>query len=157
MQETIRNASKLHALLARDWSSACQAITLCVPGSNIVCYALKPKGATTLAEINALNRSLYARLSIRESQDANVYAQKFFVSRTTLAPSQYRPDTVAPFLERLGVSADEYASEGVFLLRSVLMNPWYASSLEKGDDVLVRMVEHLHQLADSWLLEQNSL
>lgn len=154
MQETIRNASKLHALLGREWSSTCQAVPLCIPGSNIVCYALKPRRPASLQEINTLNRSLYARLSIRESHEANVYAQKFFVSRTTLAPNQYRPDTVAPFLEKLGVTVDEYTREGVFLLRSVLMNPWYASSLEKGDDVLVRMVEHLHQLADDWLLKQ---
>lgn len=148
MRETIRNACKLHSLLELDLSEHCRAIPLCPPGSNIVCYAFAPKAGAPLETINALNRTLYDRLSISEEGQKNVYAQKFFVSRTTLEPGQYDAVTVSSFLARLGISTAEYEAHGVFLLRSVLMNPWYTASLEKDHDVLAELVDHLFCLAD---------
>lgn len=148
MRETIRNACKLHALLEMDLGSECKAVPLCSPGSNIVCYAFVPKRTASLAEVNALNQELYRRLSISSSDSNNVYAQKFFVSRTTLEPRQYQSSTVQEFLGRLGVQTEEYESEGVFLLRSVLMNPWYEASLEKEKDLLAELATHLFDLAD---------
>lgn len=149
MRETIRNACKLHALLELDLGVYTQAVPLCPPGSNIVCYAFRPKAGAPLATINSLNRTLYDRLSISGEEHKNVYAQKFFVSRTTLEPGQYDAATVASFLARLGVSEAEYEANGVFLLRSVLMNPWYTASLEKDHDVLAELAEHLFELADA--------
>ncbi|HMS54776.1 MAG TPA: pyridoxal-dependent decarboxylase [Fimbriimonadaceae bacterium] len=156
VRETIRNACKLHALLSQDLSASCRVECLCPPGSNIVCYAFVPKASSNLAAINRLNRELYTRLSIGSGQRANIYAQKFFVSRTTLLPGQYGYSTVVPFLERLGVSEEEYNQDGVFLLRSVLMNPWYRASLDRGKDVLAGLVEHLFETAEAILEEQET-
>lgn len=156
VRETIRNACKLHALLGQDLSTKCRVECLCPPGSNIVCYAFAPKSGSRLEVINNLNLELYSRLSIGSGKRANIYAQKFFVSRTTLLPGQYSVGTVSPFLERLGVTESEYAQHGVFLLRSVLMNPWYQASLDRGKDVLASLVEHLFETAEAILDEQET-
>lgn len=49
-----------------------------------------------------------------------------------------------PFLDHLGVTREEYAAQGVFLLRSVLMNPWYAYAKRRGRHYLAEMVQELH-------------
>ena len=81
----------------------------------------------------------------------HVYDQKFFISRTTLSPTQYAPETVASFLDRLGVTRAEYEERGVFLLRSTLMNPWYGLAKKKGRDYLVALVAELFGSADAFL------
>jgi glutamate/tyrosine decarboxylase-like PLP-dependent enzyme len=161
IQQTVRNACELHALLEKypEWtgSKCVQAVCLCPPGSNIVCYAFRSSNASSLAEINRLNRTLYERFSGSELAGRRVYDQRFFVSRTTLSPKQYRIETVAPFLDRLGVSQDEFALEGVFLLRSVLMNPWYEAAKRKGKFYLSELVEELYDVAGQLVSEsQNS-
>jgi hypothetical protein len=76
-----------------------------------------------------------------------VAEQPFFVSRTTLSSAQYATETVAGFLQRLGVSEEEYEREGVFVLRSVLMNPWYERAKERGRYFLCELVEELYAAA----------
>ena len=121
-------------------------VPLCTPGSNIVCYAFRPaRTGATLGEMNALNKALYERFSLHAGR--RVYEQEFFVSRTSLSAKQYSPATVGPFLERLGVSTADYEREGVFLLRSVLMNPWYAYAKRRGRYYLSELVEALHTAA----------
>ncbi len=151
VQETVRNASELHTLLESWPATSVRAVPLCQPGSNIVCYALRPTGSASLAEINRLNTMLHGEFSISSSDGRSVYNQSFFVSKTELRPSQYRQETVEDFLERLGVSLDEYAEEGVFLLRSVLMNPWYGLAKEKGQFYLSDLVRSLFTRAEELL------
>lgn len=140
-----------------------RAVTLCAPGSNIVCYAFRPtKDGASLAQINQLNRAIFDRFNIatdggKAAPDAAavkggiVNAPPFFVSRTSLSLRQYPLSTVGDFLDRLGVSHKQYTEnpEGVFLLRSVLMNPWYAFAKRKGRYYLSEMVEELYQVAGS--------
>jgi glutamate/tyrosine decarboxylase-like PLP-dependent enzyme len=150
IRETIRNACELHGLLESypelASSPAAKAVCLCPPGSNIVCYAFRPREpGASLEQINSLNREIHDRFSIGSGD--RVYDQSFFVSRTTLSPRQYSLDTVGGFLDRLGVSHGEYAATGVFLLRSVLMNPWYSLSKQRGRYFLSEMVEELYRVA----------
>jgi len=152
MRETIRQACTLYSLLIAHQSQSVKAVPLCHPGSNIVCYAFRPLGSTTLCEINRLNRDIHERMSLGREMQHNVYAQTFFISRTTLSPEQYSGCTVARLLSDLGVTEDEYREDGVFLLRSVLMNPWYEVAKRRGDDVLSRLVEQLFLEAESALL-----
>lgn len=157
MRENIRNACELHALLERypaliapehARSLGVQAVCICPPGSNIVCFAFRPTASgATLASVNELNRAVYARFSLAAGE--RVYAQSFFVSRTSLVPGQYALETVGPFLARLGVNPTEYAENGVFLLRSVLMNPWYASSKRRGRYYISELVAELYKVASS--------
>ncbi len=155
MRENIRNACELHALLEHyptlttaphAKSLGVQAVCICPPGSNIVCFAFRPTAdGASLASINELNRAVYARFSLAAGE--RVYAQSFFVSRTSLVPGQYALETVGPFLSRLGVDPGEYADNGVFLLRSVLMNPWYASSKRRGRYYISELVAELYKVA----------
>jgi len=151
VQQTVRNAAELHALLEGypAWSGEQDivAVPLCVPGSNIVCYAFRPTGSATLKEINALNKGLYERFSITAEDTRRVYGQSFFVSRTTLSPKQYATETVSEFLGRLGVTPEEYERQGVYLIRSVLMNPWYQAAKERGRFYLSELVEELFSTA----------
>lgn len=161
VRETIRNACELHSLLenyprlsvkAEAGVPAVRAACLCPPGSNIVCFAFAVAGDApplSLTLLNALNQRIYHRLSMQTGQ--RVTDQPFFVSRTTLSNAQYSADTVAPFLERLGVSTAEYTEHGVFLLRSVLMNPWYDQAKRRGRYFLSEMVAEMYRLADQEL------
>ncbi|MFN7020804.1 MAG: pyridoxal phosphate-dependent decarboxylase family protein [Phycisphaerales bacterium] len=151
IRETVRCASELHALLTRmpelsprACSVRCEALG--PPGSNIVCYAFRPKGEASLAAINRLNRAVYECFSIGEA--GRVYNQRYFVSRTTLRASQYPARTVRPFLERLGATPEEYGREGVFLLRSVLMSPWCGIAKSRGRHYLSELASELYNTAE---------
>lgn len=151
IRETVRNAAELYALLenlpalAPDAAGPARAVPLCAPASNIVCYAFRAAGPSSLARLNAANRAIYDRFSI--SPGERVQEQRFFVSRTVLSASQYAPATVASFLERLGVTREDYEREGVFLLRSVLMNPWYALAKRRDRFFLSELALELYRVA----------
>ena len=152
IRNSIRNACELSSLLERYpdlcGAQAMQAECLCSPGSNIVCFAFRPaEGTIGLAGLNALNRRIYERFNVSATSGRRVYDQPFFLSRTTLTHAQYGLAAVTPFLRRLGVREDEYEDEGVFLLRSVLMNPWYAESKRRGRHFLSEMVDSLYREA----------
>jgi glutamate/tyrosine decarboxylase-like PLP-dependent enzyme len=154
MRQTIRNACELHALLAEypTHSPGCpvRAVAACPPGSNIVCYAFRPAaGGAPLARINRLNRRVYDRFNLRPGE--RVYNQSFFVSRTEFTSPRYSETTLAGFLGALGVDAADYRREGVFLLRSVLMNPWYTQAKERGRFFLSELVADLYRAAaEEW-------
>lgn len=145
VRHSIRSACELHALLTGLEHDTVRAVPLCQPGSNIVCYAFRPQKTASLQEINRLNEGLYRQFSIQEGH--RTYENRFFVSRTHLYPSQYGPETVAPFLKQLGVSEDEYQSEGVFLIRSVMMNPWYEQAKTHGRFYVSELVDALSSKA----------
>jgi glutamate/tyrosine decarboxylase-like PLP-dependent enzyme len=152
VQQTIRNACELHGLL-EHWGELCresaaQAVTLCPPDSNILCYAFRPSRGASLADINQLNNHLFEHFSLRPEERGQVYGHSFFVSRTVLSARHYRPETVQPFLQRLGVTQASYAEQGVVLLRSTLMNPWLSETRHHGQDFLVRLVDELYRKAE---------
>ena len=152
IRQTIRNACEFHSLLVqypKHMSTSVVAVPLCSPGSNIVCYAFKPaKSATSLSEINALNRRIYDRFTIGETSERRGYDQKFFVSRTVLSPRQYGLSAARRFLEELGVTEEAYEQQGVFLLRTVLMNPWYEQAKDRGAYFLSELTEELYRCAE---------
>lgn len=154
VRETVRNACELHALLGSfgelSPGQRVRAVCLCPPGSNIVCYAFRPCACgVTLTQLNALNSEVYRRFTMREGE--RVYDQSFFVSRTTLSSGRYAAATVGDFLARLGVTGAEYEREGVFLLRSALMNPWYEYSKRRGRYFLSELTADLYAAAgEEW-------
>lgn len=157
VRQTIRSACELHALLehyprlmqeAGADMPPVRAVCLCAPGSNIVCYAFAPAPGTAplpLHRLNDLNRAVCRRFSVEPGQ--RVTDQPFFVSRTTLSIARHPIETVAPFLARLGVPANEYPGAGVFLLRSVLMNPWYDQARGRGRCFVSELAEALYRAA----------
>ena len=156
VKQTIRNACELATLL-REWPSIGDAgpfkvEVLCPPESNIVCYAFRPaEGVVSLNEINEINRKIYRAYSLPPERRVHVYDQNFFLSRTVLSADQYSLSAVRPFLERLGVSQSEFEEEGVFLLRSTLMNPWYELAKEQGRPYIAKLVRELYESAASFV------
>jgi glutamate/tyrosine decarboxylase-like PLP-dependent enzyme len=151
MQESIRNACELHALLEKFPTLVSRehvrAVPLCAPGSNILCFAFRADRPTPLKQLNAFNKAIYGRFNLSDKSGKHVTEQPFFLSRTKLSPSQYSLITVAPFIERLGVTDREYEEEGVFLLRSVMMNPWYQEAKRKGRYFISELVDALYHAA----------
>lgn len=150
VRDTIRSACELHALIegfpTLSGQGGVRGVCLCPPGSNILCYVFRPDHADVpLERINAANRRIYERFTL--GPGGRVHEQSFFVSRTTLSPRQYATATVRPFLDRLGVTAAQYEREGVFLLRSVLMNPWYSQAKSRGRYFLSELAADLYKTA----------
>lgn len=149
MREIVRNACELSVLL-EDYAQYAghqpvQAVCLCPPASNILCFAFRPtSGKLPLGDVNRLNRAIYERFTVSEHSEKTVYEQGFFLSRTEAHVSQYSSGALKPFLDRLGISEAEYEKKGVFLLRSTLMNPWYGLAKEKGRFFIGEMVDALY-------------
>lgn len=155
LRQTVRNACELHALLGyynnSGLAGGVQAVPLCPPASNILCFAFRPSGDTHINEVNRLNRAIYENLSIDTDSTQPVFSQEFFVSRTHLDGHRCPSTTLHSFLACLGVSEDGYSHEGVFLLRSVVMNPWYGQAKLHGRCYLAEYVEHLFATANQLL------
>ncbi len=151
VRETIRNACELHALLENyaelsGRSLTVRAVTLCTPGSNIVCYAFRSAHRVLpLNRLNALNRRVYDRFTLDDA--GRIYDQSFFVSRTMLSAARCSLTTIRPFLGRMQISEADFEQHGVSLLRSVLMNPWYAHARERGRHFLAELVADLYRAA----------
>jgi hypothetical protein len=129
-----------------------------VPDTSIVCFVAVPmawhggelvRADLELSWINALNERIYDALSISGS-DAGPhlpYAQPYFVSRTWFRKTQYAARSIGGVLDHLGVASDAYEAHGLFVLRSTVMNPFYAEAESQGVDYLAGFVRELHTAA----------
>ena len=133
---------------------------LCEPDTNVVCFLCLPttdlqaNGSTRdmrfrLAQINELNRRIYLSATIKNAPKnrRTPYAQEFFVSRTTITPDQYSADSIGTILEKFGLTAEDYEQNGIFVLRSTVMNPWHHLAAQQGKDYLFEFLANLHQNA----------
>lgn len=122
---------------------------LCVPMKRLPDGSLARDGYFKLAEINKLNEAIYKRATIRNQpgKRKTPYAQEYFVSRTVLTQDQYHPASISTLLERLDFSIYEYEKHGIFLLRSVVMNPWHFLAEKQGKNYLYDFLVNLHQSA----------
>lgn len=131
--------------------------TIAEPETNLVCFVARqmawkdggmiPAGVS-LAEINHLNERVFSAASIpgSGSHQRLSAAQPFFVSRTRFEEGQYRGATLRHLLTRLGISEAEYSREGLFVLRSTVMNPWHGEARQAGMDYLYEFVRFLHRV-----------
>ena len=127
------------------------------PETNLVCFVARPMAwkdggmvpaRVSLAEINRLNERVFSAASIpgSGSHQRLSAAQPFFVSRTRFEERQYRAVTLRHLLARLGISEAEYGREGLFVLRSTVMNPWHSEARQAGMDYLYEFVRFLHRV-----------
>lgn len=127
------------------------------PETNLVCFVARPMawrdGAmvaapVALRDLNALNQAIHDASSIpgSRSHERISAAQPFFISRTRFEEQQYRGASLAHLLERLGIAGGDYAREGLFVLRSTVMNPWHAEARQAGMDYLFEFVRFLHRV-----------
>lgn len=138
-------------------------VRLFSPDTNVVCFVARPMALQSeslveidcsLAQINAINEEIHARLGrpSRESEEQTPYGHPYFISRTFFRSSQYSAKSMHRLLKRVGVSAKEYDDQGLFVLRSTIMNPHYhmAAARKTGPaskDYLLDFVKHLHVVA----------
>lgn len=127
------------------------------PETNLVCFVARQMewkdgamvpAAVPLAEINRLNERVFSASSIPGSRSAHRLsaAQPFFVSRTRFEERQYRGATLRHLLGRLEIAEEAYAKEGLFVLRSTVMNPWHSEAQQAGMDYLYEFVRFLHRV-----------
>ena len=102
------------------------------PDTNIVAFAIAHTRPASLAEMNALTMAVYSDFTIETElgQREYSYRQAFFLSRTVMRPVEYPADVLAAFFGRCGLacSCDEYAREGLVVLRAAVMNPYLQAS-----------------------------
>lgn len=151
IRQGVRSAAELYELLTHwnEWTNedGVRAVCLSAPQSNIVCFAFRPACEATLRETNALNRAVYEAFTVPRELERHIYDQRFFVSKTFMSARRYVPETLRPFLARLGVTEEDYEREGVFLLRCTLMSPWYELAKQSGRYYLADMVDELYRKA----------
>jgi hypothetical protein len=105
--------------------------------TNVVCFIIVPlrmdktkkmdNARWRIEKLNKLNKSIYEKFTINSSNEKSTYRdQKFYLSKTFLDKSQYSYESIKPLLDELEILKDEYErGEGLFILRSTIMNPWY--------------------------------
>lgn len=108
-----------------------------------------------LDELNRINKAIYEDFTIKNTpneQKVPPYLQQFFVSRTTLKTTQYSYESIKPaFEENIHVRQSSYEHEGLFVLRSTIMNPWYYKMYRGKKDLSIDyfylFIEELHKSA----------
>ncbi|MEO8140695.1 MAG: pyridoxal-dependent decarboxylase, partial [Gemmatimonadota bacterium] len=132
-------------------------IPITEPETNLVCFVARQMawhdGAMVpapvpLAPVNRLNEMVFSAASIPGARSSHRLsaAQPFFVSRTRFEERQYRGATLGHLLKRLEISEEAYAKEGLFVLRSTVMNPWHSEAQQVGMDYLYEFVRFLHRV-----------
>jgi len=108
----------------------------------------------SLVDLNELNRSIYEYFTIQNTpreEKVPPYRQQFFVSKTMLEKSQYAYTSIQRVLNKLHINKESYENEGLFVLRSTIMNPWhyimYRGTNGKPIDYNKLFVEELHKSA----------
>lgn len=136
------------------------------PETNLVCFVARPMAwknggmvpaATSLKQINNLNQRVFSAASIPGSRSHHQLsaAQPFFISRTRFEERQYGARTLKHLLDRLAIAEDDYRCEGLFVLRSTVMNPWHSEARLAGIDYLYEFVRFLHRVtAESFIGER---
>lgn len=117
------------------------------PDQNILAYAFNFKTETgglntDLKRMNALNKELYNRLSIKPGHDINQY--DLIVSTTDLTRNTYGEDFFLHYAERLGIT--EINDDQITVLRSVVMDPWVTETTKlspRGELVTVSFIDIL--------------
>lgn len=133
------NKNEENNMLTSHWS--------CIP-------PMQEKITYELKELNELNRKIYEDFTITNlprEQKIPPYRQQFFVSKTKLEKDQYKYDSIKDVLDRLHIEKESYENEGLFVLRSTLMNPWYYKMLNETNgesiDYYKLFIKELHKLA----------
>jgi len=118
IERTVAGARRLHAALRSADLAPFHAVVLPTPDINIVCYVLRHPSHTSLAEINAFNERIHARLS------GDRAGAEYIITRTRFQSPQY-DGAVDAILDALGVDGpDAWRSEGLVVLRSTVMDPF---------------------------------
>lgn len=116
----------------------------------------------SLFDLNELNKLIYEDFTIQNvprEKKVPPYRQQFFVSKTRLEKSQYAYTSIQKVLDRLHINKESYENEGLFVLRSTIMNPWhyimYRGTNGEPIDYYKLFVEELHKSARKIIEERH--
>lgn len=137
-------------------------IPLHISDSNLICFVVRlvkdaaneqgweVDSTMTAKSANELNEFIYHKMSIDHNQKLKATAMyDYFVSKTCFLDSVYGYDSLKPTLEMLKMSQAEYRSEGLFVLRTTVMNPFYPLAEQGDKDYLDQYVACLHANAEA--------
>ncbi len=125
------------------------------PDTNVVCFIAIPDigqkeelgpWAGSLKRLNRFNEAIYREMTISGVDIGHKppYGQPYFVSRTRFESRQYGFETVAGILQPFNITEDDYRKNGLFVLRSTVMNPFYYLAEQEGKNYLLDFVKYLH-------------
>ncbi|MDX2122691.1 MAG: hypothetical protein SF070_16735, partial [Gemmatimonadota bacterium] len=128
------------------------------PETNLVCFVARQMtwrdgvlvpAPASLGSINRLSELIFNAASIPGARSPHRLsaAQPFFISRTRFEEGQYRGATLTHLLTQLEIGERDYTREGLFVLRSTVMNPWHSEARQAGMDYLYEFVRFLHRSA----------
>jgi hypothetical protein len=103
-------------------------VRLAPPDLNIVNWMMTHPALRTLAEANAFNDAIHARLSPGAADPP------YFITRTRLA-SPAHDGVMEPLLKQLDVDVSEWRNEGLVVLRAVVMDPFLGDASAGPDHV----------------------
>jgi glutamate/tyrosine decarboxylase-like PLP-dependent enzyme len=155
VMNSIREAHRFHELIQyagvkmrADVDSTISLYTISTPDTNVVCYFFHVKESGNIKLQNQLNEKVYKSFSLNKSESHMPYRQDFFISHTHFLPSQYPYSSIRPLLVDLNITKKEYQENGLFILRSVIMNPWITSGMEQGTDYIQMFVNRLQEVGE---------
>jgi glutamate/tyrosine decarboxylase-like PLP-dependent enzyme len=131
--ETSAGARALHAALQEPGAlGEGRAVCLPEPDLNVLAWAVTHPSCTTLGEVNALNTAIAERMRAGGEREP-----PYMLTKTRLAAPGC--DGIAlPLLAELGVGTTEWPTEGLVVLRSTIMDPYFVAGPPTPD--------HLHGL-----------
>lgn len=152
IKASIENAQYFHKLIEDSKSPSDDAIQLHpieVPDCNVLCYYFSIKGNESVEDQNRLNKGIYQAFSLNTSQEKHMmpYRQEFFISHTHFFPSHYGFESIAHLIRDFPDAKIQYEQNGIFLLRSVIINPWLNRSKAKNMDYLKSLINQLYKTA----------
>jgi glutamate/tyrosine decarboxylase-like PLP-dependent enzyme len=115
---TVEGAYRLHAALGEEALAPFEVVRFAPPDLNIVNWVMTHPSLRTLAHVNAFNDAVHTRLSPGAADPP------YFITRTRLA-SPAHDGVIEPLLKQLDVDAAEWRTEGLVVLRAVVMDPFF--------------------------------
>ena len=114
-----------------------------------------------LSDLNSFNEDIYSHFTLSDnhkSSNHNIHIQSFFLSRTRVEKDQYAYASIEKALRNIGrITQSEYEKNGLFVLRSSIMNPWHYTALTNnpGMDYFMEFIKELHKVARTLLNDTN--
>jgi glutamate/tyrosine decarboxylase-like PLP-dependent enzyme len=126
------------------------------PETNIICFAINPKGNPSLALMNYFGRQIFENIKINPAKPMQL--KEFIGSYTSLRKGIVDDDLARNVLEQMGIDPATFTtkmedtqkqSDHIFLFRHSLMSPWL---LHKFGEMNV--IDHYCQYLERLILEE---
>lgn len=124
-RQTVRYGEMFYDHLKRTAVELAGEVVLHIPvepDTNLVCLAVNPAGNRSLTAANAFTRKVFERM--RVDPRVPVQTREFFGSFTVMRPDALGAEATTALLDALGLEAEGFDQQGLFVLRHTLMNPW---------------------------------